>query len=267
MKQLVCNLVANTKYRLYRLYEEGLKRKCLKNVVKCSDIGITTLNCSGVQYIEEATKIISDGGREGIDFYSIVDYGAYIEKTEILLNKIKGSVREWRDNEYLTSDWYSRCETLLGFVESKDSTLLDIGCGSGNVIECIRNMDLEQIKYYGLDYVSRNENTLVYDLNEYQFPDEEYDVFLCSGVIEYVVDADWFFEQFSKCRKQAVISYCLMERADSVLDRRRSCWKSDLTMRQIINMMSCQGFVLFNSKTINELTVCMDFRRKEILCM
>ena len=102
---------------------------------------------------------------------------------------------------------------------------------------------------------------MVCDLNNYEFPDKEFDLIFCSGSIEYLNDTDWFFEKLSLAKKQVIMSYCTMERLPMLSIRRGNSWESNLTSFEIMGMMRNKGFDLRHTEAFNESTVIFDFRR------
>ena len=68
------------------------------------------------------------------------------------------------------------------------------------------------VTYYGLDYIKRDNNTIVCGLNNREFPDMKVDVVFCSGVFEYIDEGNvnWFMEKVSETSPVLIMSCCTM---------------------------------------------------------
>jgi len=152
--------------------------------------------------------------------------------------------KEWKDIEYFSERFDLRTAKLIDLLD--DSYLvkdvLDIGCG----LMFAKRYLYEKYginNYYGLDYKSRDNETIICDLNKKEFPSKYYDLFLVAGCLEYIKDVQWFFSRFVFCKKYALISYCSVELVPDLEKRRNGAWKNDLTALDIKNYMSGEGFV------------------------
>lgn len=113
--------------------------------------------------------------------------------------------------------WKMRAKAMAQLIPEDVKSLMDIGCGEG-VLKAFLNKD---IRYYGLDYCKRDEDTLVCDINKDKLPDIDVDLYYLGGVIDYVTDVPRFIRQFSN-GKYVIISKTRNERFirldDKVID-------------------------------------------------
>lgn len=113
--------------------------------------------------------------------------------------------------------WKDRARSMSLLIPEDVKVLMDIGCGEELLKEFLR----KDIKYYGLDYCKRNEETLVCDINKEKLPDINVDLYYLAGSVEYVTDIPNFIKQLSNA-KYVVASKTRNERFirldDKVLD-------------------------------------------------
>lgn len=169
---------------------------------------------------------------------------------------------EWKDIERFEKKWNDRTKTLLNMLNKDENymSILDIGCGV-QFAKSYLNKKFPEIEYYGLDYAKRSEDTLICDLNKKEFPNEKFDVFLISGCLEYVIPIDWFFEQFVKCKKTALISYCSIELNPIKVVRENNAWKNSLSVIEIDKYMQKQGFILKAREIFKQKTDLLHYDR------
>ena len=75
-----------------------------------------------------------------------------------------------RENDSALSNmrtgWEKRAQAMVKLIPKNVGSILDIGCG-----ECLLKKYLpREIKYYGLDYRKRNDETIVCNINEEKIP-------------------------------------------------------------------------------------------------
>lgn len=127
--------------------------------------------------------------------------------------------------------WRKRTIALRKFICEEDRTVLDIGAGSMYLKQILP----AQTRYYPLDYTKRCADTLVYDLNKYEFPDIRVDAAVCAGILGYIKDAEWFFNQLMVCTKKIALSYQGKEGGFE--------W-SLYTTDEVIRMLYARGFMI-----------------------
>jgi len=156
--------------------------------------------------------------------------------------------KNWQDNEYFDEVWKERIKELVSYIDIEDYKLCDIGCGEQWTKEFLP----KTIKYIPIDYISRSVDTIVCDLNKKELPDckSMENVVLCSGVLEYIVDIDWFVNSLVKTDK-VIASYCTLEKFSNLKIRKQYAWKNNLTLEEFLQLFLKKGFILSKMNIIN----------------
>jgi len=101
------------------------------------------------------------------------------------------------------------------------------------------------VAYYPVDYIRRNEQTILCDLNQGTFPDILTDVAICSGVLEFIYTAEKLLKHVCEhTSKKVILSYLGVDNFPDIEGRRASAYVSDFSEKQIIDIMNENGFVL-----------------------
>jgi hypothetical protein len=129
---------------------------------------------------------------------------------------------------------------MSAFIPGDTTSIMDLGCGKMWLKEFLPADCL----YLGVDYKSRDEKTLVFDLNSHQFPVLIADVIFASGIIEYINDYRWLIEKIASSGKLAIVSYCTTDFFPNPVQRRRLNWVNDLSETEIIQLFSKNGMKL-----------------------
>lgn len=124
--------------------------------------------------------------------------------------------------------WTERILTMAECIQPHES-VLDLGCGPG----WLQTMLADTNTYYGCDRFRRDEKTILADFNRHQFPGINVDVAFISGVMEYVVDWEWFLTQAMAVAHKVVLSYCTTDQFPDVEERRKKGWINDLALQDL----------------------------------
>lgn len=92
--------------------------------------------------------------------------------------------------------WEKRAEELVKMIPQDVKAILDIGCGEG----IVRKKLPSNIKYYGLDYCKRDDDTVICDINKERIPNIPVDLYYMAGVIEYIEDIPKFIKQLENIK-------------------------------------------------------------------
>lgn len=155
-----------------------------------------------------------------------------------ILNFLKKN-KNWKNNEYFDNEWKNRIKLMKNLVENEE-TIMDLGCGKMWLSEYL----LKKHKYIPVDYKKRGKNCLIYDFNKKQFPQIKVDLCFLSGVLEYIDDLDWFFDEIYKNSKNIILSYCTTDLNPEILTRKSYGWVNNLSSKDLINLISSKGFYL-----------------------
>ena len=123
--------------------------------------------------------------------------------------------KEWKDfeKEDVTAlsrkreGWKKRAEFMASMIPNDITSIMDIGCGEGLIKEYLP----KNVKYYGVDYCKRDEETLICDINNESLPDKRVDLYYMAGVIDYIIDVKKFIIQLKQA-KYVLISKTRNER-------------------------------------------------------
>ena len=164
----------------------------------------------------------------------------------------------WINIEYFNTRWKKRIYEMSKFIEPSDKSILDLGCGKMWLKEYLK----PDIIYYGCDYKLRDKNTLVCDFNKMQFPEIFVDICFASGILEYIEDLDWFFDEIRKNCNTFIVSYCILEYNKNIVTRRRNGWKNHLNSTDLIEKIESKGFLLINSSDKIKGNCILKFEKK-----
>ena len=144
--------------------------------------------------------------------------------------------------------WEARAKFMASMIPLDATSVMDIGCGDQKLRKYLR----PDIKYYGLDYMDRENDTIVCDLNKDEFPHISVDLYYLAGVLCYINDPQKIF----KCIGNSVARYVLisLRPTDNFirLDGHVKCSMNDspqyISNDDVINCMYNEGFVLVNAQ-------------------
>ena len=119
-------------------------------------------------------------------------------KLDINFYHILYADKDWINFENENSDalarqrqgWKKRAEMMAKMIPRDVTSILDIGCGEGLVKQYLP----DNIKYYGLDYCKRDDDTIVCDLNKEELPNIDVDLYYLCGVFDYIEDKKHFIK-------------------------------------------------------------------------
>lgn len=170
--------------------------------------------------------------RHGLTEKQILSYALFVPKTVAWVD-LENSIN-WdlmRPSVELFSHW----------LDDEDRSVADYGAGQ----MYLKNFLRQGVLYYPIDYLKRFEETIVCDLNAGTFPDLETDVAVLNGVLEFITTAEALLEHVCvKTRRKVILSYMTLERFPNIEARRASGYISNLTDRQIVQLLKMQGFCL-----------------------
>lgn len=163
-------------------------------------------------------------------------------------------------------------KALARFINfDKVDTVLDFGAN----MEFLRRFLPAEIKYIPIDYEKYTENTLLYDLNQHNFPTPEQiskeggyapksTAFIYGGIIQYITDWQWFLEMaYQNC------NYLIMHHGDFRYinrDFRMQHWMRNnaLFNHEIILYAEKIGFAFTGAADFRLRTTIMRFEKKEV---
>lgn len=182
----------------------------------------------------------------------ILDYTPTID--DYLCGKI-GKNNKWEDIDTYCTEWEKRIFTLVDLAFSNAPSLITSIMDLGSGPEWTRKFLPAGCLYFPIDMKKITEHTLVYDLNQQQFPDISSDLILISGCLEYLNNLGWIVQNCSKRCTYVVCSYCSLDIHPNIESRRQLCWVNDLSCMSLIDLFLEHKFQLLVHKvfSLNDL--------------
>lgn len=135
-------------------------------------------------------------------------------------------------------------EIIAGLIDKNTNSVIDYGAGQMYLKKLINS----NITYYPVDYFKRFPETIVCDLNEGVFPDITTDTAVLNGVLEFLTTAAELLKYVCKKTKHRIIlSYMTIDKYSNKDSRRASGYVSDLSEKDILNVLGENGFALVKS--------------------
>jgi hypothetical protein len=163
----------------------------------------------------------------------------------------------WSQDSEFDEAWKGRISRMASYID-KTGTVADFGCGM---------MWLEQFLapgnvYLPIDYIRRDERTLVVDFNNDPFPKISGEVAFLSGSLEYVKDIKGFLRNLMNAGfPEIVISYCTIDKYPDMRARRALNWVSHESIFSILEIF-CEQYSLAKIDNSVEANTILVFRRK-----
>jgi hypothetical protein len=205
------------------------------------------INAKFRYYRAMADALKGFGWEEKIHFSSIEDFCQKTDTEDYITCSFefleKNGIFDINTNRHL---WNDRTELLSQFIAWDARSIVEFGCG-----RCILKSFLPAgVAYTGVDYVKRDEDTIVCDVNRDPLPDIKADTLFLAGFIEEVKDVRSFFRYASQRCKQMVMSYHPLELRTGwgyKLGEYRDA-ANYLTSPELIALVQENGFLLKRSK-------------------
>lgn len=209
--------------------------------------------------IEDIIVLVTDSKKYGkykqsLELYNLKENIHFFNgwKLEKSFYSTCGGANNWIEYENASrisldnqESWERRAEAMSKMIPYQDvGSVMDIGCGNCRLKKYLP----DNIIYYGLDYVARNSETLVCDINRQPLPDVQADMYYLAGVIMYVDDVAGLFRQMKRGK------YILLNYMDEMGNIRLDNGMADinaflinrrpdyLSMAEIINALVESGY-------------------------
>jgi hypothetical protein len=163
----------------------------------------------------------------------------------------------WTSPVEFDEAWKRRIATMASYIKTPGS-VADFGCGM---------MWLEKLlppgcTYVPIDFVRRDDRTLVLDLNRDPFPSIHAEVAFLSGVLEYVENVEAFAQELTKAGFQKIIlSYCTLEKFSGLQTRKNLNWVSHKSLFDLLAIF-LPHYSLVGLDDVNANTILI-FDRKD----
>lgn len=127
---------------------------------------------------------------------------------------------------------------IAGQLIPEDSNVLDAGAGT----LLLRDYIPENCTYTPLDIVARNRNTIVADLNQQQFPKQNFDVVCALFLLEFIHEPQLFFDWAFKHTQKLIFTYHPFMPGKDVAKRRAVGFFNDYNINELKLMVEKSGW-------------------------
>lgn len=160
------------------------------------------------------------------------------QSTQRLVRSAQSDRDRWAHSQNLKANWSSRAEVVAGLIDP-GLRVLDIGCGA---------MDLERAlpdrcQYIPADIVTRDDRTIIVDLNTERLPDVQADVVTLLGVLEYIHEPEALLRALAERFPRVVMTYNPSD-LDIGRDRQIHGWFNSLTTASLVATAARAGYRL-----------------------
>jgi hypothetical protein len=154
--------------------------------------------------------------------------------------------RTWAEVERFDPAWRTRIERMAAYIGQGDASVVDVGCGP----MWLRDYIASDVSYTGIDYVARDETTIICDLNRAPVPRIAADVWFVSGCLEYLDDPGRFIDQVSLYARKCIISYCDLDNFPSLEERENRGWRNHLSLHDVASFLHRNDMVSIGSEVL-----------------
>jgi len=164
----------------------------------------------------------------------------------------------WTSSDEFDESWKKRISKMASNIDIPGA-VVDIGCGR----MWLESQLKENNGYVPVDFVRRDERTIVLDINKDTLPDFNAPVAFLSGILEYVSDVNKFSQQLIRQRfEKIILSYCTVEKYSNISCRKKLNWVSNLSIFELIDLF-IEYYDVVRLDDVNCNTILVLERKKE----
>ena len=156
------------------------------------------------------------------------------------------------------SEFSTRAGKMASMIPDDVTSIMDMGCGD----EVLKPYLKPHIRYYGLDIVRRNADTIVCDANVDPLPDLQVDAYYMAGFLLYMNDVDKLISQMRRAKYLIfdLWNYVEFRKYDNIymnIYTRRAqsvCWNERehfLSLPEVMDALTANGFVIEKAAWLN----------------
>ena len=156
-----------------------------------------------------------------------------------ILNELRGGTIQW-------DSWNPRMRRIFDLVypdimNHEYTSVMDLGAGQ----MYLKDLLPSDIAYYPVDYLARCPETLVYDFNKHEFPEQKADLVVAAGIMHYVQDTDWWLKEIQEhCGKTFVLTYTPVELEGDIKKREELfLWGNHYSYTELYECLIKHGFL------------------------
>jgi len=157
--------------------------------------------------------------------------------TEELIKEKKTDCGRWSRWNLLGNEADLRAG-MAGQLVPEGSSVLDAGAG----MMLLRDYIPDSCTYTPLDIVARNRHTLIADLNQQQYPEQDYDVVCALFLLEFIHEPQLFFDWSYKHSEKLIFTYHPFMPGSNPKKRKAAGFFNDLGMDQLQSMAMQSGW-------------------------
>lgn len=123
--------------------------------------------------------------------------------------QVIGANQDWEidekthDNIFENKAWEKRAEIMSEMIPSDVQSLMDLGCGDCKLKKYLS----PNIKYIGVDYCYRNENTIMCDLNKENLPCQSVSMHYMAGSLPHIKNKEKLFYEMRNAKYILLSAY------------------------------------------------------------
>jgi len=168
------------------------------------------------------------------------------------------NAQHWENPQNFDQVWKKRIEIMATYLNSGEQ-VLDFGCG----MMWLENFLKNENKYVPIDFIKRDDRTIVFDLNRDDFPEIYGGIAFLSGVLEYINDIDKFIlELKNRNYVKIILSYCTTEKIWKLSERKKLKWKNHESIFNLIRKFFPEYVLIALNDYISNNTILV-FQRKD----
>ncbi|NDV24365.1 FkbM family methyltransferase [Desulfovibrio sp. JC022] len=173
--------------------------------------------------------------------------------TQQLIKEKKTDCGRWSSWNMLGNEADLRAG-MAGQLVPENSSVLDAGAG----VMLLRDYIPESSTYIPLDIVARNRKTIVADLNQQQFPEQNFDVICALFLLEFIHEPQIFFDWAFSHAEKMIFTYHPFMPGKDVSKRRAAGFFNDFNINELKLMVEKSGWknVLITDITFGQ--VCFE---------
>lgn len=134
-----------------------------------------------------------------------------------------------------------RVQYMAGLISEDTKSVLDLGCGDMYLKKYLP----ETVNYFLCDYFKHDEDTIVCDLGNNQFPQICADTVFMSGILEHIEDTDFLIKSACTCAQiEIILSYCTLDYRPDLIERGMHGIKNNFSVYDIVNVFTENGMEL-----------------------
>ncbi|WP_041722045.1 FkbM family methyltransferase [Maridesulfovibrio salexigens] len=157
--------------------------------------------------------------------------------TEQLIKDKKTDCGRWSRWDMLGTEADLRAG-MAGQLVPENSSVLDAGAG----MMLLRDYIPESSTYTPLDIVARNRNTIIADLNQQQFPEQDFDVICALYLLEFIHEPQLFLDWSFKHADKLILIYHPLVPGREVSKRRQAGFFNDFNINKLKLMVEKAGW-------------------------